>query len=86
MQLDDLLMRYFGVTELEQAGPNALEAGIERALVDLGLERDGGKRFAVWSMLYLLGRAPHVDVAFEEERDRDAARRLMELLAASSED
>jgi hypothetical protein len=85
MQLDDLLMRYFGVADLEQAAPDAVEAGAERALVDFGLERDRSKRFALWSMLYLLGRAPDLDVAFTEEADRDAARNLMDLLAAAPE-
>lgn len=86
MQLDDLLMKYFGVTELAQAGSGALEAGVEHALVDLGLERDRGRRFALWSLLHLLGRAPDLDVAFKEEADRDAARNFMDLLAASKED
>jgi hypothetical protein len=83
VQLDDLLLRYFGVTDLTEAGSAAIEAGVERALVDLGLERDRGARFAIWSMLYLLGRAPDLDVAFEEATDREAARNLMDLLAAS---
>lgn len=34
-------------------------------------------------MLYLLGSAPDLDVAFENEEDREAARNFMDLLAAS---
>jgi hypothetical protein len=83
MQLDDLLMRYFGVTDLAEAGGAAVDAGIERALVDLGLERDRGIRFAIWSMLYLLDRAPELDVTFDDAGDRDAARSVMDLIAAS---
>jgi hypothetical protein len=83
MHLDDLLMRYFGVTDLADAGTAAVDAGIERALVDLGLERERGVRFAIWSMLYLLGRAPDLDVTFEEADDREAARNLMDMLASS---
>lgn len=30
--------------------------------------------------LYMLGSAPDLDVAFKDERDRDAARRFMDLL------
>ena len=85
MTLDDLLVRYFGVSDLRQAGPGALEAGTERALVDLGMEPDRGKRFAIWSMLYLLDSAPDLDVAFKDEGDREAARNLMDRLAAESE-
>jgi hypothetical protein len=33
----------------------------------------------------LLGRAPDLDVAFDDEADRDAARNLMELLAAADD-
>lgn len=81
MTLDDLLVRYFGISDLQHVGPGALGAGAERALVDLGMERDPGKRFAIWSMLHLLGRAPDLDVAFKDEADREAARNLMDLLA-----
>ena len=47
--------------------------------VDLGLERDRGRRFALWSLLYMLGSAPDLDVAFKEEADREAARNFMDL-------
>ena len=50
-----------------------------------GSRRTGGRRFALWSMLYMLGRAPDLDVAFEDEADREAARNLMDMLAASGE-
>lgn len=82
MTLEDLLVRYFGACDLEKVGSGALEAGIEHALVELGLERDRGKRFAIWSMLHLLGRAPDLDVTFRDEEDREAARNFMDLLAA----
>jgi hypothetical protein len=86
MELDDLLIRYFGVSDLSQTTSDAVEAGIERALVEFGLERDRGKRFAIWSMLYLLGRAPDLDVAFKDTADQNAARNLMDLLAAAESD
>jgi hypothetical protein len=85
MDLDDLLQRYFGTSNLSEASPAMLESGIDRLRVDLGLESDGPKRFALWSLLYMLGHAPDLDVAFEEEADRDAARNLMDLVAASGE-
>ena len=58
MQLDDLLQRYFATTDLSGVAPETLSAGIEHCRVDLGLEEDRGKRFALWAMLYLLGSAP----------------------------
>jgi hypothetical protein len=86
MQLDNLLIRYFGVTDLARSTPAGVEAGVEKALVDFGLECDPGKRFALWAMLHLLGRAPDLDVAFKDESDREAARNFMDLLAASDGD
>lgn len=83
MDLDDLLRRYFGTSELADVSPDVQAAGIERILVDFGLEQDRGKRFALWSVLYLLGAAPDLDVAFKDEADREAARNFMDLLAAA---
>lgn len=71
MQLDDLLQRYFASTELAAISPETLEAGIEHCRVDLGLEKDRGKRFALWALLHMLGSAPDLDVAFESEQDRE---------------
>jgi hypothetical protein len=85
MDLDDLLFRYFGSAELAEVSPAALAAGLERIKVDFGLERDRGKRFALWSLLYLLGSAPDLDVAFKDESDREAARNFMDLLAVAGE-
>jgi hypothetical protein len=83
MDFDDLLQRYFYTSDLSEASPAVQEAGIDRLRVDFGLETDRARRFALWSLLYMLGHAPDLDVAFEEEADREAARNLMDLLAAS---
>jgi hypothetical protein len=83
MDLNDLLQRYFATSDLSNASPALLEVGIDRLRVDLGLETDRARRFALWSLLYMLGNAPDLDVAFEEEADREAARNLMDALAAS---
>jgi hypothetical protein len=83
MDLDDLIRRYFATDRMEDVTPNLLAAGTERLLVDFGLERDRSKRFALWSLLYLLGSAPALDIAFEEEADREAARNFMDLFDAA---
>jgi hypothetical protein len=85
MDLDDLLFRYFGTTELAQVPPNAGAAGIERIKVDLGLATDRGHRFALWALLHMLGSAPDLDVTFKDPSDRDAARTFMDLLAATDD-
>jgi hypothetical protein len=79
MDFDDQLRRYFGTGDIESVPPQALEAGIERMRVDLGLERDRGRRFALWALMHMLGQAPDLDVAFKEEADREAARNFMDL-------
>ena len=85
MDLDDLLFRYFGTTELSQVPLSAQAAGIERIQVDFWLVTDRGHRFALWALLHMLGAAPDLDAAFKEASDRDAARTLMDLLAAAGD-
>lgn len=86
MDFQDLLMRYFGQSEIDRLDPQSLDAGIERMRVDLGLERDRGRRFALWTLLYMLGNAPDLDIAFKEEADREAARDFMDMVDRMSED
>ena len=79
MDLDDQLFRYFGVADLDMASPTAVQAGMERMLVDLGLETDRGRRFALWSLLFLLGAAPDLERTFKDPADREAARDFMDM-------
>lgn len=82
MDLDHLLNQYFGTSLLAEVSPAVQAAGIDRLQVDLGLETDRSRRFALWSLLYMLGQAPDLDVTFSEKSDQEAARNLMDLLAA----
>lgn len=84
MDLDDQLRRYFGTADLAAVPPQALAAGIEHMQVDLGLETDRARRFALWALLHMLGAAPGLDVAFEDEADREAARNFMDLAEKDS--
>ncbi|MEA3013060.1 MAG: hypothetical protein QOD42_1605 [Sphingomonadales bacterium] len=81
MEFDDQLRRYFGTIDLPSLHTEALAAGIERMQVDLGLEKDRSRRFALWALLHMLGAAPDLDVAFKDEQDREAARNFMDLAA-----
>lgn len=83
MDFDDQLRRYFGATDLEAVSPAVLQAGIEKMRVDLGLEQDRARRFALWSLLFMLGASPDLDVAFKDEADRNAARDFMEVVERS---
>ena len=80
MDLDDQLRRYFATADLAQVTPEVLEAGLEHMRVDLGMEKDRGRRFALWTLLHMFGAAPDLDVAFKDEADRNAARDFMELM------
>jgi hypothetical protein len=83
MDLDDQLRRYFGTADVSAVPPSAIDAGIERMKVDLGLEKDRGNRFALWALLHMLGSAPDLDVAFPNPQDREAARNFMDLAGAA---
>ncbi len=79
MEFEDQLRRYFGTPDMAAITPAAFEAGLDRMRVDFGLEKDRGRRFALWALLHMLGEAPDLDVAFPDPRDRDAARNFMDL-------
>ena len=79
MHFEDQLRRYFGTDDLASVMPAALIAGVDRMKVDLGLEKDRGRRFALWAVLHSPDAAPDLDVAFKSEADRKAARNFMDL-------
>ncbi|MFZ1741315.1 MAG: hypothetical protein WAT93_00585 [Pontixanthobacter sp.] len=83
MDFDDLLQRYFAAADISAMTPAAMAAGTERMLVDLGMEQDRGKRFALWSLLHMLGEAPDLEASFKDEADREAARNFMDVMAAA---
>jgi hypothetical protein len=83
MYFDDQLRRNFGSPDLATVSPAVLADGTERMLVDFGLEKDRARRFAIWSLLFILGSAPDLDIAFKSEEDRDAARSFMDMIAAA---
>lgn len=85
MDFQDLLQRYFGASDIEALDPAALDAGIERMRVDFGLEKDRGRRFGLWTLLYMMGAAPDLDVAFGDEADREAARDFMDMAEGMEE-
>jgi hypothetical protein len=73
MDLDALLHHYFGTTELDELGEAAIETGHERLSIDFGVEREPGRRFAMWALLHALGDAPDPARAFKDPRERSAA-------------
>lgn len=84
MELDDQLRRYFGTSDLAAITPAVLAAGEERLRVEFGLETDPGKRFAMWALMYMLGIAPDLDVAFDTPDAQNAARDFMDMVGRLS--
>lgn len=80
MDFDQLLVRFFGTDAIADLAPEQLATGIERLHLQLGLERDGGRRFALWCLAYMIGAAPDLDTVFKDEADREAARDFMDTI------
>ena len=85
MDFDEQLRRYFGTADLASVPSAGREAGLEHMRVDLGLATDPAQRFVLWALLYTMGQAPDLDVAFKDEGERKAARNLMDLLDAAGQ-
>ena len=79
MDFDQLLIRFFGTDDIASLVSPQIVAGMDRLRLQFGLERDAGRRFALWCLLYMLGDAPDLDVAFKDEEDREAARDFMDM-------
>jgi hypothetical protein len=73
MDLDALLLHFFGTTDLDTLDDDAIETGRERVAIAFGTERDSGRRFALWIVLHALGSAPDPEKAFKNAADRKAA-------------
>ncbi len=88
MDFDDQLRRFFGTADLTLVTPEAFEGGAEQMRVALGLDRDPARRFALWSILYMLGAAPDLEATFKDAGQRDAARNFMDMIdrAAAPDD
>ncbi|MDE0879618.1 MAG: hypothetical protein OSB00_13295 [Sphingomonas bacterium] len=80
MDFDQLLINFFGTEDIDALSSDQLAAGIDRLRVQIGLEQDDGRRFALWCLSYMLGAAPELDVVFDDAEDRDAARDFMDTI------
>ena len=80
MDFDQLLVQFFGTADIADLPPAQLVAGTDRLRLQFGLERDGGRRFGLWSLMYMLGVAPDLEQAFKDAADREAARDFMDMV------
>lgn len=73
MDLDALLLHYFDTADLDAVSADRLAEGRERLAIDFGVERESGRRFALWVLMEGLGIAPDPAAAFKDARLRRAA-------------
>ncbi len=78
MDFDQLLVRFFGTDDFTTLASEEVNAGVERLLLQFGLEKDSGRRFGLWCLMHMLGVAPDLDIAFKDQADREAARDFMD--------
>jgi hypothetical protein len=64
MDLDALLLHYFGTDDPDAITDFGFTIGSERLKVDFGTETDGGRRFALWTLMEVFGIAPTPADAF----------------------
>ncbi|MCC2977408.1 hypothetical protein LK533_12075 [Sphingomonas sp. PL-96] len=86
MDFDQLLVRFFNTEDLATLSPAEVSDGLERLRIEFGLEQDSGRRFALWCLMYMLGAAPDLDVAFKDAGDREAARDFMDAIDREMEE
>ena len=80
MDFDELLIRFFGTDDLSTLEPARIVAGTDALRLQFGLERDRDRRFALWSLMYMIGIGPDLDDAFKDPDDRAAARDFMDMI------
>jgi len=73
MDLDTLILHYFGTDDPDSLDAGSLAAAKERLAVDFGVEREPGRRFALWALMEALGIAPPPAEAFDNAALRRAA-------------
>lgn len=66
MDLDQLLLHYFGTDDPDTLGDVAVELGCARMVVDLGVEQDPGRRFALWALMVAFDCAPPPAETFDD--------------------
>lgn len=67
MDLDTLLSRYFGSADLADLDAADLARGRDALTLDFRLEREPGRKFALWVLLQGTGGAPLPADAFPDD-------------------
>ena len=73
MELDSLLQHFFGTDDPSTLSDDEYEQAADQLKIGFGVEREPGRRFALWCLLEALGIAPLPADAFAKEPKLKAA-------------
>lgn len=67
MDLDALILHFFHTEDPTELTEAEYELGLERLKIGFGVEREPGRKFALWTLMDALGMAPLPADAFAKE-------------------
>jgi hypothetical protein len=67
MDLDALILHFFGTEDPAELTEADYDRGLEKLKIGFGVEREPGRKFALWALLDALGAAPLPAQAFAKE-------------------
>lgn len=73
MDLDALIQHFFETDDPTTLTEGEFALGIERLKIGFGVERDAGRKFALWTLLEAFGEAPLPADAFAKDPKLKAA-------------
>ena len=73
MDLDSLILHFFETDDPTTLTEAAYERGLGQLKIGFGVEREPGRKFALWTLLEALGEAPLPAEAFAKEPALKAA-------------
>lgn len=73
MDLDALIQHFFGTEDPVELTEADYDRALERLKIAFGIEREPGRKFALWTLMDALGIAPLPAEAFAKEPQLKAA-------------
>lgn len=73
MELEALIQHFFGTGDPGSLSEAEFDLGIERLKIGFGVEREPGRKFALWTLLHAFDAAPLPAEAFAKEPQLKAA-------------
>ena len=73
MELDTLIHHFFGTDDPSQLSDAEYERAVDQLKIGFGVEREPGRRFALWCLMQTLDVAPLPAEAFAKEPKLKAA-------------